>query len=250
MPIRNHGITPPAFPSSLHESQRKLRPEASDQEIDQANDEALQAGLQASLSHDDGLTTFQKFARETGNTDIIEQANREALEQGLQASRDHASAAKVAVRQSIPEEEFSAQRGIIAKLKVWLKRVGFEIKPNNGNSNNCLIISMLQHVTGNYASDHTDKARHYKDKIVQWSNGKETSSSALHSDEVLTRKLIQQINLDYFKNQQEKYVSFQFVTADMDGNPAIRVIGDGPRIAGILDGGGHYEAFVKSGTAK
>lgn len=234
------------FPSALHDSQQKLGQDASAQAVEKANQQALDAALKASLAHDDGLTAKQKFARETGDPTLIEEANDEALALGIQRSLDPGNDVPKSVRKGIPEDEFASQRGVIAKLKGWLKNHGFSIKPNNGDRNNCLIISMLQHVTGDYASKHAKEARHYKQQIVQWSGGKEKSSAALHSDDALTRRLIAQINKDYFGDRKEDYVRFNFTTADLHGNPAFREMGDGPRIAGILDGGGHYEAYVKN----
>ena len=232
----------------LHDSQQKLAPHASPEQIAQANQAALDAALAARLDQDDGLTPKQKFARETGDPDLMEQANAEALAQGIAASLDSHNGVPKSPRTSIPQEEFEAQLGLIAKLKVWMKKHGFDIKANNGNRNNCLIISMLQHATEDYDSNHQDRARHFKQKIVEWSQGKENSSSSLHSDDKLCRQLVDEINRTYFKENKDQYLRFKFVTADMDGEPAVREVGDGPRIAGIIDGGGHYEAYVKSGT--
>ena len=250
MSRRIGGISPTHFPSVLHNSQKALRPSATAQEIEQANDEATEAAIAASLTHDDGLTANQRFARETGDPDLIQEANDEALALGIQSSLEPADTAKKPVRQSIPNDEFAAQRVVIAKLKGWLITHGFSVKPNNGNQNNCLIISMLQHVTGDYRSNHVKQARHYKQQVTQWSGGKEKTSSSLHSDDAFTRRLINQINLDYFGDRKEEYVRFRFVTADLHGNPAIREMGEGPRVEGILDGAGHYEAFVKSDEKK
>lgn len=239
-----------ASPSLLHPAQQNLSSSATTEAIDRANDEAMKAAIDASLNHDDGLTAKQRFARETGDAALIQEANDEALALGIQASLDASDAAKATARPSIPNDEFAAQRGIIAQLKGWLKNHGFWIAPNNGDRNNCLIISMLQHVTGDYASNHEQQARQYKQQVIQWSGGKEKTSSALHSDESLTRKLISQINQDYFGEHKEAYVRFRFVTADLDGNPAVREIGEGRRVAGIVDGAGHYEAFVPSNGKK
>ena len=250
MSRRIGGIPPTHFPSLLHDSQKNLRPGPTAQEIEQANDEAIKAGITTSLSHDDGLTAKQRFARETGDPDMIQEANDEALAIGIQCSLESTDTVKKPARQFIPNDEFAAQRGVIAKLEGWLRNHGFSVKPNNGNQNNCLIISMLQHVTGDYHSNHEEQARHYKQQVAQWSGGKEKTSSALHSDDALTQRLINQINRDYFGSRKEEYLKFRFVTADLRGNPAVREMGDGPRIAGILDGAGHYEAFVKSDENK
>ncbi len=239
------GTRHPDINRYLSEEQRLLTRAASEKDVERANDLALQAAIKASRQHDDGLTAAQKFARETGNADLIEEANDEALALALQASLDPANDAPKSARTSVPDEEFLLQRAVLDKLRQVLAEQGFVIKKNNGDSNNCLIISMLQHVTDNYESNHTERARHYKALVSQWSNGQEKSSSALFSDDALGKKLVEQINRDYFNDQKDAYLRFQFFTADLDGNPAVRTLGDGPRTAAIIDGAGHYEACVR-----
>lgn len=226
--------------------QRALGKHASRHEVDKANEAALEQAIDASLQHDDGLTAAQKFARETGDPALIQESNDAALALAMNRSLDPAQDAPKTGRSTVPAHEFRVQRGLIAKLKRWLVDQGFVIKKNNGNSNNCLIISMLQHVTGNYASNHTREAARYKAMIVAWSRGQEKSSSALFSDDALAEKLIDQMNKDHFGEQTERYIRFKFVTADLDGNPAVRELGKGPRSAGIVDGGGHYEAYLRA----
>ncbi len=234
--------------SFLGEAQKALAPGASQQEIDTANDQALQQATQASLQHNDGLTAAQKFARETGHAGLIDEANQAAIDEAIEASRHSSRQEASAVRSFVPTTEFVAQSGLVAKLKNWLSKHGFIVKPNSGNQNNCLLISMLQHVTGDYHpnSEALHKAaERYKRMIADWSNGKEKTSSSLFSDDKLTELIVEQINQDYFGEQRDRYIQFKFVTASLDGEPAERYIGNGQRIKGILDGGGHYEAFVK-----
>ena len=218
---------------------------ASQDELDRANDEALQAAIRASLTSDDyGLTAAQVFARETGDPEAMRLANDEALARGIQASLQPASAPPKAVRANVPVDELTAQRSLIDKLRDWLATHGFDIRRNNGNQNNCLIISMLQHATGDYHSEHAAQAKHYKKLLVERSGGEEKGSNALFSDDELTRWLIARINRDFFGDRRELYLKFRFVTADLDGKPAVRTTGEGSRIAGIVDMAGHYEAFT------
>jgi hypothetical protein len=107
---------------------------------------------------------------------------------------------------------------------------------------------MLQHVTGDYHSNHVDKAMHYKQQLAQRSGHEIETSHALHSDTELTSWLIDQINHDYFGQQKDRYVCFRMLTADLDGKSAVRSIGEGQRTAIILDGAGHYEAVVARDT--
>lgn len=241
-------LPPASLPSFLGPAQQALSQSASRADVDKANDEALQQGIQASLHHDDGLTAAQKFARETGNPELIAEANKAAIDEAIAASMREAKTKAVSVRRNIPDQEFAEHRGLIAKLKQWLTRQGFIVRPNTGNSNNCLLISMLQHVTGDYSPDSqhiSAKAARYKALIADWSGGRERDSSSLFSDDQLTELIVEQINQDHFGADRKRHIQFRFIAADIDGKPAERYVGNGHRIAGILDGGGHYEAFVE-----
>ncbi len=214
-------------------------------ELDQANDEALQQAIRASLLHsDDGLTAAQIFARDTGDPVQIQEANDQALAQGIDASLETASTPKKARRARVPDHEIVMQRTLNEKLRHVLETKGYDIHPNRGNQNNCLIISILQHVTGNYHSDHTDQAKHYKKLLVERSGGTEKTGNALFSDDKLTRWLIAKINHDYFGKAQDKYVKFKFITANLNGEPGVRTIGEGARVGGIVDLAGHYVAYT------
>lgn len=250
MPISAPGPFRRSLDAFITKNQRKSLTEGS-AALDQANDEALQAALHASLTHsDEGLTAAQIFARETGDPETIRQANDEALALGLQASLEasahpaKSSKTAKAPRTAVPHDELSIQRRLIDKLKQALKHLGYDIQPNQGTQNNCLIISMLQHASGDYHSEHTAQARHYKKLLAERSGGTEKTSNALFSDNDLTCWLIDKINHDTFGDKRENYIKFKFVTADLDGNPAVRTLGDGSRVAGIVDLAGHYEAYI------
>lgn len=182
------------------------------------------------------LTTSQRAALRSGSDEEIAYANEEALQMAIAAS--------LSLQSDSLHAEREAQQKLNGQLRHWFDTNGFDVKPNSGNSNNCLIISMLQHVTGDYHSDHVDQASHYKQQLAQQSGHEIKTSHPLHSDTVLTSWLIDQINHDYFGQQKDRYVCFWMVTADLDGKPAVRSIGEGQRTAIILDGAGHYEAVV------
>ncbi len=246
MPITPNRPSRNAFAAFQTEDQRRSLASRSPNKIDEANEKALQAAIAASLK-DDGMTAAQRFARETGDPDAAKWADDEALAMGIHASLN-ASSAPAALRTSVPNEEFASQRRLIGKLKRSLRAQGFRIWPNHGARNNCLIISMLQHATGNYRSQHSKDADYYKQRLVKRSGGNEHIDSPLYSDDALTRWLISEINRDYFGDRRDDYLSFRLVTAGLDGQASERVIGNGKRIAGILDGAGHYEAFTPRTT--
>lgn len=182
------------------------------------------------------LTVGQRAALRSGSDEAIAYADEEALQIAIAMSLSVDSEPALAERE--------AQQKLNGQLRQWFDTNGFEVKPNSGNSNNCLIISMLQHVTGDYHSDHAEKASYYKQKLVEKSDHDIATSQALHSDTVLTAWLTNQINRDYFGEQKQHYCCFWMITADLDGKPAVRSVGEGQRAAAIFDGAGHYEAVV------
>lgn len=182
------------------------------------------------------LTFSQRAALRSGSDKEIAYADEEALQMAIAAS--------LSIENDSLHAERQAQKKLNDQLRHWFGTHGFDVKLNSGNSNNCLIISMLQHVTGDYHSDHLDQASHYKQKLAEQSKNEIGTSQALHSDTALTAWMIGQINRDYFGEQKQRYVCFWMVTADLDGKPAVRCIGEGQRAAAILDGAGHYEAVV------
>ena len=182
------------------------------------------------------LTVGQRAALRSGSDEEIAYADEEALQMAIAAS--------LSIESDSLHAEREAQQKLNGQLRHWFDTNGFDVKPNSGNSNNCLIISMLQHVTGDYHSDHVNQASHYKQNLAQQSGHEIKTSHALHSDTVLTSWLIDQINHDYFGQQKDRYVCFWMVTADLDGKPAVRSIGEGQHAAAIFDGAGHYEAVV------
>lgn len=182
------------------------------------------------------LTEGQQAALRSGSEDEIEYANEQALQMAIAAS--------LQVDNQPSQAERLAQHKLTDKLKHWFDTHGYEVKPNSGNSNNCLIISMLQHVTGDYHSNHLETARHYKEQLAERSHHTIAVDQPLHSDTGLTDWLVDQINRDYFGDRRDRYLCFWMVTADLDGAPAVRSVGHGHRAMAILDGAGHYEAVV------
>ncbi|MFM0594554.1 hypothetical protein [Paraburkholderia dilworthii] len=47
-----------------------------------------------------------------------------------------------------------------------LEQSGFSVVTNNGDMNNCLLISMVQHATGDYSQPHTQRVDEYRQKLV------------------------------------------------------------------------------------
>lgn len=248
MPINSTSYPHAHFASFQTDKQRQSLATRSKEAVEEANDEALQEAIALSLADrkftGDGFTEEQHVARVCGDAELINLTNEEALHRGLAMSLQETEIAPRPARSLVSKEEINAQTGLIQRFKQTLQNLGFKVWENAGLSNNCLIVSILQHVTDNHRSEHTEKANHYKNLLVSESGGTEQLDSSLYSDNAMTDWLVNQINRDYFGNNREAYFKFEFVTPGIDGEPSTRIVGDGQQVGIILDGAGHYEAVT------
>ncbi len=248
MPINSISFPHAHFASFQTDKQRQSLATQSTEAVEEANDKALQEAIAISLADreftGDGFTEEQHLARACGDAELIKLTNEEALNRGLAISMQEPESAPARTRTLVPKEEINVQSGLIQRFRQTLQNLGFNVWENTGLSNNCLIVSILQHVTGNHRSEHTEKANHYKNLLVNESRGTEQLDSPLYSDNALTDWLVNQINRDYFGNNREAYFKFEFVTPGIDGEPSTRIVGDGQQVGIILDGAGHYEAVT------
>lgn len=148
---------------------------------------------------------------------------------------------------TLTEDYYEANRKITSQLRGWFHNHGFSIVHNSGRNLNCLLISMMQHKTGNYDSEHDADVDDLRQKVKDYTekhypNNPSMNDYSLNSDDDLTVELMKEINKG-ITDPQEKF-SFYFVTADSDGEPSWRRRGDGHKVAIIFDQGGHYEAVV------
>jgi hypothetical protein len=188
------------------------------------------------------LSSLQQQALLSGNAKSIKQANDAALAEALQNSLDeNLSHPKTTnSKRKIPSTEWSAHARNNCRLRTWFDENNYLIKSNSGKENNCLVISLLQHVTGNYDSQHTKQAQYYKSILQKVSKGTINSFDPLYSDSDWTTFMINKINLDYGTD-----FSVDFYSADTDGKPAVLRVGQGKNSVIIFDQGGHFEAVIK-----
>lgn len=190
----------------------------------------------------DFLTDEQQLALASGDVEAQQIADDAALAMGIQASLDEMdkvkSTGKSATR-SITDSEINTQRRINDQLRNWFADRNMTVVSNQGENQNCLLISLLQHATGNYHSQHAEAARSYKDRLVRESQGQIGQYDALCDDTALMTALIKRINARYQSDMR-----VDFYTADLNGNPAIRSVGDGNKPVIIFNQVGHFEAVV------
>lgn len=145
------------------------------------------------------------------------------------------------------QAEYEANRKINQQLDLWLDQHGFQVIPNTGRDANCLLISMTQHAAGNYTSEHSADVVSLRQKVKDYTrmhhpNNPSMNDYSLYSDGKFMTQLAQEVN-DGIKDPN-KQLTFCIATADLNGQPSWRKVGDGPRMAVIVDRGGHYEAVI------
>ena len=187
------------------------------------------------------LSKSQQQALLSGNAKDIKQANDAALAEAIQHSLNETPVhQKTSLsKRKITSAEWSAHAKNNLRLRKWFDENNYLIKPNSGKENNCLLISLLQHVTGDYDSQHSKRAQHYKSILQNVSKGTINSFDPLYSDSDWTIFMINKINQDYATD-----ISVDFYSADGDGKPAVLRVGEGKNSVIIFDQGGHFEAVI------
>ncbi|HEV2705517.1 MAG TPA: DUF4157 domain-containing protein [Pyrinomonadaceae bacterium] len=123
-------------------------------------------------------------------------------------------------------------------FQVWLATNEIKVAPNSGSGCNCLIISLLQHATGNYASEHAAKARTLREALIG-QFPQIVLGQMLHSDDPAYVWLVNRINEEYGISMNPVFVS-----PDAEARPfvhPVNQIGENPVV--IWQQGNHYEAL-------
>ena len=208
--------------------------------IREANDRALAEALLASLGTASSATAPKETDAEDGVSVPVKPGR----------PRPRSDALQVSVRYSPSETEYEASRTQTIQLRSWLDHHGFDVIPNSGGkSSNCLLISLMQHATGNYASEHTAEVRELREALVKSSKGAESGSlfGDSSSDSSLPW-LVDQINEHYAVTGRK--LTVWMASAFIDGQPSFLKIGHGELPAMIFESNSHFEAAVPRGTAK
>ena len=218
-----------------------------------ADEDALSAAIAASMqdvhatnkrmeAHKKFLTPAQIHALEHGDVASQQDADEEALAIGLQASFDTMEKPKadaVAKKRGISEEHFTGQRLASAKLRTWFTDRGYQIIPNHAENNNCLLTSLIQHATGDYQSEHKDKAEKYKALLIQSTKETIQPQDSLYEDTPAMARIIAMINKDHGCQHQ-----VDFYTADLRDDPLVMSVGKSDKRVIIFNQVGHFEAVL------
>ena len=223
--------------------------------------------------HDAGkfLTAAQQAAWDSGNRDAIQAADDAALAQALMASLAELETAKnqddvvteddllqAAITESLALagkgsaksnnqtsmlEYLDIQAKKTSELRTWFTQSGFDIVRNSGGgSNNCLLISLLQHATGDYSSEHAADVHHYRQQLMKWDKTIQATDPLPSSGEIIKR-LINQIIKD--KGSEHR---FAIAGPGLGSEPSWHFYGEGKDYAIIFDQSGHYEAVIPRKT--
>ncbi|RQS41115.1 hypothetical protein DID99_36320 [Burkholderia sp. Bp8986] len=141
------------------------------------------------------------------------------------------------------ETEMTAMMtGNSARNRQWLADNEFEAVPNSGSNNNCLLISLLQHATGDYGHDHNERVREYRKRLIN--EHLTAENSQLFFVESATKRAIELINSDHKLMYKLNVTSI----TEVDGAIFTERIGgelsDNFREVAIWDQGGHFVAIT------
>ena len=148
----------------------------------------------------------------------------------------------------------SSQRERDRNLEARYTKAGYQFKRNKGKDHNCLIISILQHLTGNYASEHNVKAKEYRIKLDSKLKQNLTAAqkAAFPEHQMLMpddlNLLLPELEKD-FKLGDEKKLTVEFWMADAQGEPIKFSIGGGKQKVVIFQRADHFEAVLCPGSA-
>lgn len=220
-------------PTSTHEflssSQQTAWKSGNRESIQAADDAALAQGIMASLGE---LEELQTQDDTTSDDDLIQAAIAESLKTSGKG--------RSPIDQQKNAEAYSdLQAQKTSGLRTWFAQNGFDIIYNSGGgSNNCLLISLLQHATGDFRSEHTAEVNQYRQQLMKWDKTIK-KDDPLPSSGKLIEDLIELVLKDKKCNRR-----FAIAGPGLGTQPSWHFYGSGKDYAIIFDQSGHYEAVV------
>ena len=207
-----------------------------EQSLQQADDLALAEAILASLAEESRAGRVIAENPELSDTDASTAESKDFSSEGLASNTINPS-----------QSHYEASRQINQHLASWFDHHGFQIVHNSGKDASCLLISMAQHATEHYESEHYDKVNSLRKTVRDYTEKNHPTTVSMNdyslfSDGKFMHHLVKEVN-DTILNQDRK-LTFWIATADLGGQPAWRKVGNGPRMAIIFDQGGHYEAVI------
>jgi len=206
------------------------------QSLQRADDRALAEAILASLAEEAQAGRARAANSELSDTDASRAESPDVSREGLASNTVTPS-----------QSHYEASRQINQQLASWFDHHGFQIVRNSGKDASCLLISIAQHATENYKSEHADNVNLLRKTVRDYTEKTHPNTASLNdyslfSDGKFMNHLVNEVN-DTILHQERK-LTFWIATADLGGQPAWRKVGNGPRMAIIFDQAGHYEAVI------
>lgn len=140
-------------------------------------------------------------------------------------------------------EERERMAKLMPKVESWMKARNIAIVPNNGDGLNCLIISLLQHATKDYASQHTEMAGKLRTAVQK--KFPDVGNNMLYSDDIVFKSLVNFINKKF-----DADMNVLIVQPDENGTPVVLPFNPtGKNDVVIIQQGAHYEAVTMTSDA-
>ncbi len=132
----------------------------------------------------------------------------------------------------------------MAGTRAWLDGHGIAAAPNRGgNGVDCLIISLLQHATRQYGSEHAQLASRYRAELKK--AFPQVGNDMLLPDDHAFQWLVNRLNRDFGRSLQ-----VQVYTPGPEGHPVmLPQIGQGSEPVAVLQGPAHFEALTMKARA-
>lgn len=190
------------------------------------------------------ISDAQLTAAKSGNKASVSKADDEVLT--LATFAFHRPLTEIQ-SQVINSDFISSQRKRDEKLATTYRSKGFVFEKNRGEDHNCLIISILQHLTGDYKNEHTVQAKEYRnilnDKLTQ--NLSAAEKEAFPKNQMLApdhlNLLLPEMAKDLTLNGKTP-LAVEFWMANQEGEPVKFTLGDGKETVIIFQRADHFEA--------
>jgi hypothetical protein len=191
------------------------------------------------------ISSAQLKAIKSGNRAYVKEANKEVFNlASFVSQRPLTKNQSEVISPAFGSQQTERDKRLVKKYE----KKGYQFVQNSGKNNNCLIISLLQHITGNYKSNHDVRAADYRielDKKLKNSlNAKQ--QKAFKENKMLPPDHITWLLGEMAKDKTLKYknMTIELWMANAEGEPVSFSIGEGKAKAIIFQRVNHFEAVI------
>lgn len=252
-PLRRGSFVSAAGSADLDVAQRIVRGEAGPEAADHGAVSSTQPTLQHKLAApsqgldaaveaflDDWMRQPQAPGRGAPPFESLDADVRRAYEE---AAAERSRAGRPVSPHTLYLEQATASATDVAALDRQLQRHGLSRMPNDGNgANDCLLIALLQHATGDYTASHEGLVGHYRKRLAAVPELDAAAGEPLIGNGPAARQLVDMLN----ENPDLRPKLEVALVSMVDGVPIEERIpapaGEASRTVLIVDQGGHFEA--------